>query len=117
MLVLYFLVDERDFLLDTNLVPVMGYKLVTLSALEGRPLVYELVAANSEFDRWLNRIRERLEGRFNEVQNTGRNLERLLAKTVLGLPTGVIAKITGHLVKFILCKCYRADVQTFTRTA
>ena len=191
---------NQDLLLDTKPVPVMGYKrskkhsafagsagygvcvsrnlkyygykLVTLSTLEGIPLVYELVAANldervaaqavvyrvrgcriygdkgflgeewqhqlfqhtrnrlftakrinqttqnpSEFDRWLNSIRERIEGLFNEVQNTGRNLERLLAKTVLGITTRVIAKMTSHLVKFILRKCYGIDVQTFTRTA
>lgn len=71
----------------------------------------------TDFDRWLNSIRERIEGLFNEVQNTGRNLERLLAKTVLGLTTRVIAKMTSHLVKFILRKRYHIDVQTFTRTA
>lgn len=194
------LLHNLDLLLDTKPVPVMGYKrskkhsdfagsagygvcvsrnlkyygykLVTLSTLEGLPLVYELVAANldervaaqavvyavrgcriyadkgfigeewqhqlfqhtrnrlftakrinqtdqnpSEFDRWLNRIRERIEGLFNEVQNTGRNLERLLAKTVLGTATRVIAKMTSHLVKFILRKCFGIDVQTFTCTA
>jgi len=49
-----------------------------------------------DFDRFLNSIRERIEGAFNEVQNTGRNLERLLAKTVVGLCTRVIAKMTSH---------------------
>jgi len=194
------LLNDTDLLLDTKPVPVMGYKrskkhsdfagsagygmcvsrnlhyygykLVTLSTLEGLPLVYELVAAHldervaaqavvyrvrgcriyadkgfigeawqhqlfqhthnrlftakrinqtnpnpPEFDRWLNSMRERIEGLFNELQNTGRNLERLLAKTVLGLTTRVIAKMTSHLVKFILRKCYGIDVQTFTRTA
>ena len=37
------------------------------------------------FDRWLNSTRERIEGVFHEVQNTGRNIERLLAKTVQAL--------------------------------
>ncbi len=32
------------------------------------------------FTRLLNHFRERIEGVFNEVQNTGRNLERLLRK-------------------------------------
>lgn len=36
------------------------------------------------FDQLLNRVRERIEGVFNEVQNTGRQLERLLRKTVEG---------------------------------
>jgi hypothetical protein len=70
-----------------------------------------------EFDGWLNSIRERIEGLFNELQNTGRKLERLLAKTVLGLTTRVIAKMTSHLVKFMLRQCYGIDVQTFTCTA
>ena len=70
-----------------------------------------------EFDRWLNRIRERIEGVFHEVQNTGRNIERLLAKTVLGISTRVIAKMTSHLLKFILRKQYKIDVQTFTQFA
>ena len=70
-----------------------------------------------EFDRWLNGIRERIEGVFHEVQNSGRNIERLLAKTVVGLATRVIAKMTSHLLKFILRKSYGIDVQTFTQTA
>jgi len=68
-----------------------------------------------EFDRWLNRIRERIEGVFHEVQNTGRNIERLLAKTVIGLAARVIAKMTSHLLKFILRKSYGIDVQTFMK--
>jgi hypothetical protein len=37
------------------------------------------------FERLLQHFRERIEGVFNEVQNTGRNLERLLRKKVEGL--------------------------------
>jgi len=58
------------------------------------------------FDRWLNGLRERIEGTFHELQNTGRHLEHLLAKTVLGLCTRVIAKLTNHAV-------FGIDVQTF----
>lgn len=64
-------------------------------------------------DRWLNRIRERIEGVFHEIQNTGRNLERLLAKTVLGLCTRVIAKMTSHLVRHLLWVDFGVNVQTF----
>ncbi len=71
----------------------------------------------AEFDRWLNRIRERIEGVFHEVQNTGRNIERLLAKTILGITTRVIAKMTSHLLKLILRRQYCIDVQTFTKLA
>lgn len=68
------------------------------------------------FDRWLNSIWEWIEGVFNEVQNTSRNIECLLAKTVVGLSTRVIAKLISHLFKFILRKFYCIDVQTFTQS-
>jgi hypothetical protein len=45
------------------------------------------------FDRWLLSARQRIEGVFHELTNTGRNLEGLLAKTVVGLSTRVIAKL------------------------
>jgi hypothetical protein len=134
-----------------------GYKLVTVSTLDGIPIVYDLVPANTDerkaaeavidyfsfcdlfadkgflgltwqtqifdqtniliwtprrsnqhyqntkgLDRWLNSIRERIEGVFHEVQNTGRNIERLLTKTVLGLCTRVIMKMTSHLLRHLL---------------
>ncbi len=65
------------------------------------------------FDLWLNSIRERVEGAFNEVQNTGRNLERLLRKTVVGLITHVIAKMASHALKLVLRRFFGIDVQTF----
>lgn len=149
-----------------------GFKLVMLTTLDGIPVAFELVPANTderdaaeevlwfvwncdilsdkgflgedwqqeqidwhgnrvwtakrvnqkqqndpEFDRWLNSVRERIEGAFNEVQNTGRNLERLLAKTLVGLCTRVIAKMTSHLIKLILRRLFDIDVQTFTTVA
>ncbi len=48
-----------------------------------------------DLDRWLNKIRERIEGVFHEIQDTGRNIERLLAKTVVGLSVRVITKMTA----------------------
>jgi len=48
-----------------------------------------------------------------KLQNTGRNIERLLAKTVIGLTTRLIAKITAHVLKRILFNRYHIDVQTF----
>jgi len=65
------------------------------------------------FDRWLNSIRERIEGAFNEIQNTGRNIERLLAKTVLGVSTRVIAKMASHALKHLLRQFFGINVQTF----
>lgn len=145
-----------------------GYKLVALTTFDGVPIVYELVAANTDereaaeevmdsvrrcdifgdkgfigvgwqeevkeqtgnrvwtvkrinqkrqnpksFDRWLQSVRERIEGAFNELQNTGRNLERLLTKTVSGLSTRVIAKITSHTLKLLLRRRFGIEVQTF----
>jgi hypothetical protein len=99
--------SKTDLLLDTKPVPVVGYKLVMVCTLEAIP---------AEFDRWLNSIRERVEGLFQEIQNTGRNIEPLLAKTVTGLATRIISKMTSHLLKFILRKVHGIDVQTFTQT-
>jgi hypothetical protein len=64
-------------------------------------------------DRWLSKIRERIEGVFHEIQDTGRNIERLLAKTVLGLTTRVIAKMTAHLLRHVLRIDFGVNVQTF----
>jgi len=146
-----------------------GFKLVVLSTLDGIPVVYELVPANTdereaadevldyahnvnifgdkgfigeewqfdqqdwqgnhiwtakranqaqqnspEFDQWLNSIRERIEGVFNEVQNVGRNLERLLAKTISGLCTRVAAKMTNHALKLVLRRFFNIDIVSFT---
>jgi hypothetical protein len=145
-----------------------GYKLVTVTTLNGLPIVYDLVPANSDerkaaesvidyfsycdffadkgflgfqwqtqifdqtnnliwtpqrsnqkyqnvksLDRWLNSIRERIEGVFHEVQNTGRNIERLLTKTIVGLCTRVIIKMTSHLLRHLLRIDFNVNVQTF----
>jgi len=187
---------EARFLLDTKPVPVMGYKrsksqsdfagsadygfcasrnlkyfgykLVTVCTLQGIPIVYDLVPANTDerkaaeavidyfsfcdffadkgflgsqwqalifdqtknliwtphrsnqyyqnaksLDRWLSSLRERIEGVFHEIQNTGRNIERLLSKTVLGLCTRVISKMTSHLLRILLRIDFNVNVQTF----
>jgi hypothetical protein len=67
-----------------------------------------------EFDHILNQVRERIEGVFNEIQNTGRNLERLLAKKVVGFCSRVIAKLTSHALKLLLRRDFGIDVQSFT---
>ena len=187
---------HKHFLLDTKPVPVVGYKrskshsdfagsadygycasrkmdyfgykLVMITTLDGLPVLYELVPANTEerhaaetvlirlknaevfgdkgflgeewqsqlehqtgthittpkrinqkiqhpdgFERLLNSVRERIEGVFHEIQNTGRFLERLLAKTVVGLVTRIIMKITSHLLRYLLRQRYGIDIQTF----
>jgi len=187
---------QSSFLLDTKPIPVVGYrrsksrsefagnadygfcasrnmkyygyKLVLVSTLNGVPVVYELVPANTDerlaaeaiidhfnscdifadkgfiglewqtqifeqtnnriwtpkrknqhhqnhksLDRWLSGVRERIEGVFHELQNTGRNIERFLSKTVVGLCTRVIAKIASHFLRHILLVDYGVNVQTF----
>lgn len=65
-------------------------------------------------DRWLSRVRERIEGFFHEIQNVGRNIERLLAKTVLGLCTRVVAKLTSHILRYMLRVDFGVNVQNFS---
>jgi hypothetical protein len=67
-----------------------------------------------EFDRLLNHVRERIEGVFHRLQNTGRNIERLLAKTVSGLCSRVILKVTTLVLKMVLRCQFGVDVQSFS---
>lgn len=71
------------------------------------------VQNSKTLDRWLSSVRERIEGVFHEIQNTGRNLERLLAKTVVGLCARVITKMTSHLLRHLLRVDFRVNVQIF----
>jgi hypothetical protein len=75
------------------------------------------VQNSKSLDRWLSRVRERIEGVFHEVQNTGRNIERLLTKTVVGLCTRVIMKMTSHLLRHLLLFDFHVNVQTFEMVA
>lgn len=68
---------------------------------------------DKNLDRWLNSAYERIEGVFHEIQNTGRNIERLLAKTVLGLCTRVALKMTSHLLQHLLWVDFAVNVQSF----
>ncbi|MGJ3237738.1 MAG: IS982 family transposase [Anaerolineae bacterium] len=145
-----------------------GYKLVMLTSLDGLPIMYELVAANTDerkaaetvlpyvqnatiigdkgfigqewqaqiqdqtgnrfltptrrnqlmalpsgVQKLLNSVRERIEGVFHEIQNTGRHLERLLARTRLGLVTRLISKMASHLLRHLLKTRFNIDIQTF----
>lgn len=69
------------------------------------------------FDRLLGHFRERIEGVFNEVQNTGRNLERLLRKTVAGVCAHVAAKMASHTLRILLRQRFGINVLTFEQTA
>ena len=67
----------------------------------------------SAFDRLLSQVRERIEGVFHEVQNTGRHLERLLRKSWSGLLTHVAAKMTSHTLRRLLRHQFGIDVLSF----
>jgi hypothetical protein len=73
----------------------------------------QYIQNTGSLDRWLSSVRKRIEGVFHEIQNTGRNIERLLTKTVLGLCTRVIAKMTSHLLRHLLLIDFGVNVQTF----
>jgi len=66
-----------------------------------------------EFDRLLTHVRERIEGVFHRLQNSGRNVERLLAKTVHGVCTRIILKVTSLVLKILLQREFGIDVQSF----
>ena len=146
-----------------------GFKLVMLSTLDGLPVLYDLVPANTderlaaetvlyrvadcdiladkgflgsdwqttiaeetsncvftpkranqamqnapELDALLSALRERIEGVFHQLQNTGRHLERLLAKTLLGLTARVTLKVTCLVLKRLLARDFGFDLQSFS---
>jgi hypothetical protein len=188
---------QRQLLLDTKPVPVMGYtrskkqsdfaghaaygycaarhmhyfgfKLVSLTTLSGLVLCYDLVPANADerdaaeavlcrvkdcdifadkgflgddwqadmraessnriwttkrtnqsqqnppvFDALLKHVRERIESTFHQLQNTGRFLERLLAKTTRGLFARVCAKVAALTLRLLLWRNFRIDVLSFS---
>ncbi len=62
--------------------------------------------------RGLHRPREHIDSTFHAGQHMGCHRECLLRKTVLGLVTHVIAKITSHTLKHLLRHGFGIDVQT-----
>jgi len=70
-----------------------------------------------EFDRLLNRVRERIEGAFDILKEGGRSVEHTLARTVDGLCTRVIAKIAGGILRLYLRRFFGIDVLTYTVNA
>ena len=65
------------------------------------------------FEGLLNSLRKRIEGVFHQVQNTGRNLKRLLRKKIDGICVHVAAKITSHILRILLRQRFGIDVLTF----
>lgn len=72
---------------------------------------------SKSLDCWLSSVRKRIEGLYHELHNTGRNIERLLAKTVLGLCTRVTAMITSHVLKHLLLVDFCVKVQSYQALA
>jgi len=69
---------------------------------------------SSPQQRWRNSVRQRIEGVFHELQNTGRSLERLLNKTVDGLVAHVSLKVASHSLRLLLRRHFQIDVLTFS---
>ena len=67
-----------------------------------------------ELDRLLGTLRERIEGVFHHLQNTGRNLERLLAKTLFSLTARITLKVTCLILKHLLARDFGFDIQSFS---
>lgn len=62
-------------------------------------------------------IHQGIEDVFHEIQNAGRNIERLLAKTVWRLHIRrVVANMTSHLLQCILLTDFGINNQTFQTT-
>ena len=69
--------------------------------------------SSSNLRRLISRVRQRIEGVFHEIQNTGRNPERLLNKTVQGLAIHMAAKIASHTLRLFLRDRFSMNVLTF----
>ena len=67
-----------------------------------------------EFDRLLNRVRERIEGTFDILKEGGRSVEHTLAHTVGGLCTRIITKIASVTLRLFLRRFLGIDVLTYT---
>ena len=67
-----------------------------------------------EFDSLLNSVRERVEGAFDLLKEGGRSVEHSLARTVGGLCTRIIAKVTGGTLRLFLRRFFGIDVLTYT---
>lgn len=63
--------------------------------------------------RLIRKVRQRIEGVFHEIQNTGRNPERLLNKTIEGFCVHIAAKIASHTLRLLLKQRFGIDVLTF----
>jgi hypothetical protein len=67
-----------------------------------------------QLDAELVSLRERIEGVFHQLQNTGHNLERLLTKTRFGLTARITLKVTALVLKRLLTRISGVYLQFFS---
>lgn len=67
--------------------------------------------------RWVNGLRERVEGLYKEAKEGGRSVEHNLARTVEGMVSRVLAKIAGLTLKKYLWKFLGIDVMTYQQAS
>jgi len=110
-------VTDCDILADKGFI---GEDWQRQAANETGNLIYIFARSNQKvqldptLNRFISRRRERIEGLFAQLQNTGRNLERLLAKTMTGLCTRVTLKVTSLTVRRLLLSFFHLDIQSFS---
>jgi len=70
-----------------------------------------------EFDRLLNRVRQRIEVAFDILKEGGRSVEHTLAHTINGLCSRIIAKISSVTLRMFLRRFFGIDLLTYTVNA
>jgi len=70
-----------------------------------------------ELDRLLNAVRERIEGAYDLLKEGGRSVEHTLARTIEGLCSRILAKITSVILRLFLRRFFGIDVLTYTVSA
>ena len=68
---------------------------------------------SKESHKTLNKVRERIEGFFNEIQHVGKNIEHLFAKKVEGLTTRIVVKMAAYTLKHYFRRFFVIDLLTF----
>ena len=70
-----------------------------------------------EFDRLLNSVRQRIEVAFDILKEGGRSVEHTLARTINGLCSRIIAKISCVTLRLFLRRFFGINVLTYTVNA
>ncbi len=70
-----------------------------------------------DFEHLLRHYRQRIEGVFHELTDTGCNVEHLHARTLTGLCTRLIAKLTSHALRWLLRLQFGISLQSFSLDA